>query len=320
MKVLVGPNIMGLENALPDLRNEFADVEFVHCTERTAMADAIADADVFMGGLNRELFLAGKNLKWIQSTSSGTNHFMAIQELADSDVLLTSASGTHAACLSESVMAMILAFTRGVLDCAKCQTQKVWGGGKVRRKLVELTGSTMGIIGFGATGRALARRAQAFDMRIIAVDLYPNNKPDYVSGLWGLDRLDDLLKESDYAIVMTPYTPQTHGMIGAEQIAMMKPGAMLVGISRGRIIDQKALAQALRDKHLAAAALDVFDPEPLPAESELWDLENLLIMPHVAGGTQLEGKYIIDIFRDNLGRLLKGDLPLRNQVDKQLGF
>lgn len=109
-------------------------------------------------------------------------------------------------------------------------------------------------------------------------------------------------------------------MIGAEQIAMMKPGAMLVGISRGRIIDQKALAQALRDGHLVAAALDVFDPEPLPADSELWDLDNLLIMPHVAGGTQLEGKYIIDIFRENLGRFLKGDLPLRNQVDKQLGF
>lgn len=320
MKVLVGPNIMGLEDALPDLRNEFADVEFVYCDDRTALADAIADADVFMGGLGRELFLAGKNLKWIQSSSSGTNYFMDIQEVVDSDVLVTSASGTHAACLSESVMAMILAFTRGILSCAECQPQKTWNNREIRCDLVELTGSTMGIIGFGATGRALAKRAQAFDMRIIAVDLYPNNKPDYVSELWGLDRLHDLLKESDYTVVMTPYTPQTHGMIGAEQIAMMKPGAMLVGISRGRIIDQKALAQALREKHLVAAALDVFDPEPLPADSELWDLDNLLIMPHVAGGTQLEAKYVIDIFRENLGRFLKGDLPLRNQVDKRLGF
>lgn len=311
---------MGLEDALPDLRNEFADVEFVYCDDRTALTDAIADADVFIGGLGRELFLAGKNLKWIQSSSSGTNYFMDIQEVVDSDVLVTSASGTHAACLSESVMAMILAFTRGILSCAECQPQKVWNNREIRCDLVELTGSTMGIIGFGATGRAVAKRAHAFDMRIIAVDLYPNNKPDYVSELWGLDRLDDLLKESDYTVVMTPYTPQTHGMIGAEQIAMMKPGAMLVGISRGRIIDQKALAKALREGHLVAAALDVFDPEPLPADSELWDLENLLIMPHVAGGTQLEGKYIMDIFRENLGRFLKGDLPLRNQVDKQLGF
>ncbi|MBN1580401.1 MAG: D-2-hydroxyacid dehydrogenase, partial [Anaerolineae bacterium] len=181
-------------------------------------------------------------------------------------------------------------------------------------------GSTMGIVGFGAVGRALAARAQAFEMRIIALDLYPTNKPDTVSELWGLDRLEDLLRESDYVVVTVPYTPQTQGMLGAEQLALMKPGAMLVGISRGGIIDQAALAQMLRDGRLAAAALDVFKPEPLPADSELWDLDNLLMTPHIAGGTQFEGRYILDIFRENLKRFLDGDLPLRNQVNKQLGF
>lgn len=109
-------------------------------------------------------------------------------------------------------------------------------------------------------------------------------------------------------------------MIGAEQLALMKPSAILVGISRGGIIDQKALAQALREKRLAAAALDVFETEPLPADSELWDMENLLITPHVAGGTQFETQYILDIFRENLERFMRGDLPLRNQIDKQKGF
>ncbi len=320
MKVLVGRNFMGLARALPDLKKEQPQVEFVYCADRKALTEAIADADIYMGSLNRDLFLAAKNLKWIQSTSSGVNHYMTIPELVESEVLLTSASGTHGACLAESVLAMIFAFTRGVRHCVACQRERAWSNREIRGKLVELTGSTMGIIGFGAVGRALAKRAQAFDMRVIAVDLHPNNKPDYVSELWGMDGLSDLLKESDYVVVATPYTPQTHGMIGAEQIAMMKPGAMLVGISRGRIIDQKALAQALREEHLAAAALDVFDPEPLPADSELWDLENLLIMPHVAGGTQFEGQHVINIFRENLERLLKGDLPLRNQVDKQRGF
>jgi phosphoglycerate dehydrogenase-like enzyme len=109
-------------------------------------------------------------------------------------------------------------------------------------------------------------------------------------------------------------------MIGAEQLALMKPSAILVGISRGGIIDQRALAQALREKRLAAAALDVFETEPLPADSELWDMENLLITPHVAGGTQFETQYILDIFRENLERFMRGDLPLRNQIDKQRGF
>jgi phosphoglycerate dehydrogenase-like enzyme len=138
--------------------------------------------------------------------------------------------------------------------------------------------------------------------------------------LWGFGRLGDLLRESDYVVVTVPRTPQTLGMIGAEQLALMKPSAILVGISRGGIIDQRALAQALREKRLAAAALDVFETEPLPADSELWDMENLLITPHVAGGTQFETQYILDIFRENLERFMRGDLPLRNQIDKQRGF
>ncbi len=320
MKVLVGPNPMGLENALPDLMRDYPQVEFVHCTQQGVLSDAIADVDIYMGWLDRDIFLAARNLKWIQSPSSGINYYLAIPELVESDVLLTSARGTHGSCLAESALAMIFAFTRGIRHCVLRQQEHVWSIHEIRGKLVELTGSTLGIIGFGAVGRALAKRAQAFDMRIIAVDLYPSNKPEYVDGLWGLDHLDHLLSESDYVVVTVPRTPQTLGMIRAEQLALMKPSAMLVGISRGGIIDQRALAQALRENQLAAAALDVFDPEPLPADSELWDLENLLITPHTAGGTQFEARHILEIFHENLGRFLRGDLPLRNQIDKQQGF
>jgi phosphoglycerate dehydrogenase-like enzyme len=264
--------------------------------------------------------MAAKRLKWVQSPSSGINYYLAIPEFVESGVLLTSASGTHGACLAESAMGMIFAFTRGIRDCVLAQQERSWAIRKVRPKLVELTGSTMGIVGLGKVGRALAKRAYAFDMRIIAVDLYPIDKPDCVSELWGIERLDDLLRESDYVVVTVPYTPRTVGMLGAEQLAAMKPNAVLVGISRGGIIDQEALAQALRQGRLAAAALDVFQPEPLPTESELWDLENLLITPHTAGGTQFEARYILEIFGENLGRFLSGDLPLRNQVDKERGF
>jgi phosphoglycerate dehydrogenase-like enzyme len=217
-------------------------------------------------------------------------------------------------------MGMIFAFTRGIRDSILRQREHEWAIRAIRPKMVELTGSTMGIVGFGTVGRALARRAQAFDMRIIAVDLYRGEKPDHVDGLWSLDRLDELLRESDYVVVTVPYTPQTVGMIGAEQLALMKPSAMIIGISRGGIIDQEALAAALHGNRLAAAALDVFKPEPLPADSELWDLENLIVTPHVAGGTQLESQHVLDILGENLGRFARGELPLRNQIDKARGF
>ena len=321
MKVLVGYNPMKLECYFPDLKEKYPEIEFVHCPGREALIDEIAETDIYMGWISRDAFLAAKKLKWIQSTSSGVDSFLRIPELVESPVYLTSASGTHGACLSESAMAMILAFTRGTRHCVLSQQQHSWSAGReARSRMLELTGSTMGIIGLGAVGRALAKRAQAFDMRIIAVDMYPKDKPDYVDELWGPERLDDLLKESDYVVVAVPRTPKTLGMIGAEQIALMKPSAMLVGISRGGIIDQIALAQALREKRLAAAALDVFDPEPLPEDSELWKLDNLLMTPHIAGGTQLEGKYIIEIFQENLDRFLNRDFPLRNQVDKNRGF
>lgn len=215
---------------------------------------------------------------------------------------------------------MILAFTRGIRDAVLYQQQHEWAGRAIRTKLVELTGSTMGIVGLGSVGCALAERARAFGMRVLAVDLYSDRKPDCVDELSHVDRLNELLRASDYVVVTVPYTAHTEGMIGAEELALMKPSAMLVGISRGGIIDQDALAKALREGRLAAAALDVTRPEPMPADSELWDVENLLIMPHVAGGTQFEGQYVLEIFAENLGRFLRGDLPLRNQVDKERGF
>jgi phosphoglycerate dehydrogenase-like enzyme len=135
-----------------------------------------------------------------------------------------------------------------------------------------------------------------------------------------MDRLNDLLAQSDIVVVAAPWTAEAQGMIGAEQIGRMKPTAILVGISRGGIIDQVALAQALREKRIAAAALDVFEPEPLPADNELWDIENLLIVSHIAGGTQYEARYLLDIFRENLGKFLRRDFPLRNQVDKEKGY
>ncbi len=280
----------------------------------------IADADVYIGFMSGELFNAAKQLKWVQSPSSGINYFLDLPGLPESDVILTSASGTHGGAVSESAIAMMLAYTRGIWPSVPLQPQHKWAMREIRPQLTELSGCTVGIIGMGAIGQALAKRLDAFDMNVIAVDLMLKQKPATVDELWPLERLDDLLAQSDFVVVAVPYTAETHGMIGAEQIAKMKPSAMLVGISRGGIIDQVALAQALRNKTIAAGALDVFATEPLAEDDELWDVDNLLITSHIAGGTQYEAKHIMDIFADNLARFIKGELPLRNQVDKVRGF
>ena len=327
MKVLIGHSLGGVERSMDEFRealqetarDEFPGVEFVHCPRQDELRDAIRDADVFVGWLGREEFLAARKLKWIQSPSSGVNYYTAIPELVESEVLLTSARGTHACAVAESAIAMILARARGICDSIPCQQEHRWGA-ELRNDVVELSGSVMGIIGLGAIGSRVAMLGHALGMRVVAVDLYPDRKAEHVSELWGLDRLGDLLGESDYVVVTLPFTEKTDGMIGAAEIALMKPSAMLVGLGRGGIIEQDALARALREKRLAAAAMDVFTPEPLPPDSELWDLEGLLITPHIAGGTQLEARYLLDIFRENLGRFLKDELPLCNQVDKHRGF
>lgn len=321
MKVLIGMNPMGLEKGLEALQAQYPDVQFVYCTDRgEELKREIADADCYMGWLNREVFQAATKLKWIQSPSSGVNFYLDIPEVVSSDVVLTSASGTHAAAVADSAMAMILAFTRGIRPAIIDQSNGVWNPAPIRRTLIELTGTTVGIIGLGQIGRAFAQRVKAFDTRVIAVDLNPNATSPHVDQVQGLDKLDDLLAESDFVVVLVPYTGQTKNMIGAAQLAKMKPTALLVPMSRGGIVDQDALIAALKSGQIAGAAMDVFTVEPLPADSELWTLPNVLVAAHIAGGTQYEGKYVLDIFTENMGRFVRGERPLRNQVDKVAGF
>lgn len=321
MKVLVGLNPMGLETGIPALQAQYPEITFVHCPSRgDELTAALADADIYMGWLTRDQYLAAPKLQWIQSPSSGVNMYLDVPEIAAGEVLLTSASGTHGAAVAESAMAMILAITRGIRPAILDQANKVWNPSVIRAKMTELTGSTMGIIGLGAIGRAFAQRAKAFELRVIAVDLNPAATSPHVDQVWGLDEMDKLLAEADYVVILVPYTAQTENMIGAAQLAKMKPSALLIPMSRGGIVDQDALVAALKSGQIAGAALDVFRPEPLPADSELWTLPNVLVAPHIAGGTQHEGKYVLDIFTENLARFLRNERPLRNHVNKQAGF
>ena len=320
MKVLVGPSGGGLERVIDDLAPAYPEVQFAHCASADDLIDEVADAEVYLGWLNRQAFLAARALKWIQAPSTGIDRYLAIPELREGEVILTNARDTHGIPLAEHALAMILAFTRGIKDSVVQQQRRHWSGRELRPTMIELTGTTMGIIGFGATGRALAKRASAFDMRILAVDVVPVEKPEYVEWVSDPSCLDALLRESDYVVVTVPYTQETRGMLGPDRLAMLKPSAILVCVSRGGIIDEMALARALREGRLAGAALDVFEKEPLPEDSELWGIDNVLITPHAGGGGQFEGQRILEMFTENLGRFLRGEFPLRNQIDKVRGF
>jgi phosphoglycerate dehydrogenase-like enzyme len=320
MHVLIGPNLAHMEDRLPDLRAAFPQVTSSYCSNPAELAQAAAEADVLFGYPTREVLRAARKLKWVQSPASGVDTFLVLPELAEGDVILTSARGTHANSLGDATLGMILALTRGLAVSRDAQREHRWAGPQIRPTVIELAGSTLGIFGLGAAGRAIAQRAHAFEMRLIAVDLYPVSAPDYVEWVRGLDALPQLLAESDFVVVTVPLTQATRSMLGAAQLAQMKAGAYLVNISRGGIIDEAALAAAVRSGRLAGAALDVYAEEPLPPSSELWDLPNVLLTPHIAGATQSEGHYLYEIFTENLGRYLRGEFPLRNQVDKQRGF
>jgi len=320
MRILIGPNSYGLEAVIPTIQSRHPNVEIEACSDRARLADALREADVYLGWLSRDAFLGAEKLKWIQSPSTGVDSFLRIPELRDGDVLLTGAKGTHAACLAESAIAMILAFTRGIRTFIDHQNRKAWASRTVRNALVELTGSTVGIVGFGTVGQATAARVQAFGTRILATDAFPGNKPDYVDRLTGPEGLRDLLAESDYVVVTVPLVEGTRHLINADALAEMKSTAMLVGISRGGVIDEGALAGALISRRIAAAALDVFETEPLPEDSPLWSIDSLLITPHAAGGSQLESTHIQEIFIENVDRFIAGTSPLRNEINKTLGF
>ncbi len=320
MHIVIGPNSHDLDLVIPELQARHPDLTFTVAKDRAQLPEQLADAEIYVGWLSRDEFLAAKKLRWIQSPSTGVDSFLRIPELRESDVILTNARGVHAAPLAEQAFAMIFGFTRGMKVFLEHQQRHEWAGRDARDGLVELTGSTMGIVGYGTVGRATAERALAFGMEVLAVDVLPGEKADRGIQVGGLDELDELLRQSDYVVVTVPLTEQTRGMIGAEQIALMKPTAMLVGISRGGIIDEDALVEALTSGKLACAALDVFETEPLPADSPLWDIDNLIVLPHAAGGTQFEAASLRAIFAENVDRFVRGDFPLRNEVGKLRGY
>jgi phosphoglycerate dehydrogenase-like enzyme len=230
-------------------------------------------------------------------------------------VRVASAAGVNAQAVAEHSMAMILALSRRLPEARDNQHARHWRGmiGEIARREFELAGKTLLVVGMGRIGSRLVRLAKAFDMRVIATKRDPSTGAEGADAVAGTDRLHEVLGEADIVALTCPLTPQTQNLIDAAALAAMKPGAHLVNVARGRVVDDPALIRALQEGRLAAAALDVTCEEPLPASSPLWTMPNVLITPHTAGETQAYEDNVIDILLENLDRLWRG-APLRNEV------
>jgi phosphoglycerate dehydrogenase-like enzyme len=265
------------------------------------------------------LVAAGTNLKLIQAQSAGVDFVHKMPVLAASPVPLANTRGAHAPSIAEHTFALLLALTRGIPTCVGWQKEKHWARGDAYRMPKEIMGSTMGIIGYGQIGRAIAQRAVAFGMKIIAVDVHPMMDAPYVDEVWPIARLHDLMAESDAVALAAPYTKESHHILDAAAFAAMKPTAYLIAVSRGGIIDEQALADALAAGQIAGVGIDVCEIEPLPGESALWTHPNVVITPHLAGSSTQKERRCVEILRENILNLMAGE-PLINLVDKQAGY
>lgn len=275
------------------------------------------EADVLVvSGLWRDTLLAAMpKLRFVQSYSAGTDQYDKAL-FAKHGVRLASAQGVNERAVAEHAIALILALTRQLHLARDNQHARRWRGmiGERALREQELGGKTVAIVGLGRIGMRLAALARAFDMRVIGVRRTARPEPELADKVVAQADLAQALAEADMVALTCPLTAETEGLMGAAALAALKPGAILVNVARGKVVDEAALIAALADGRVRAAALDCFREEPLPAESPFWALPNVLITPHTAGETERYEKNVADILVENVERLLRGETQLRNQV------
>ena len=317
MKVVIGYFLT--DPYLNELRTEFPDVDFQPAATEEEQRLHIQDADIYLGMPSREVFLAAEKLRWLHSPGTGVDRLMDIPEIADSDVVLTNARGPHTNPMADHAFGMILTFAHHMRELWDDQRARRWDLPKYNERMIELDGATMGILGLGGIGQAVARRALGFGMDVFGVDADVTDPPVGVNEVWPPDRLDDLLKISDWFVVAVPYTAETDGIIDGRRIGLMKPGSYMIVLSRGGIVDEDAVVEALGTGQLAGVGLDVTAVEPLPRDSPLWERENVIISPHVSALTAEMWEGRRQLFKDNLRRFLANE-PFLYVVDKKAGY
>lgn len=277
----------------------------------------LAEADVIYG-----LFLPGNmldrapKLKWVQTMSAGVDRFIGT-DIWDSPVVLTGVSGIHATPIGEYVLQIMLMFAKKAPEYFRMKEKREWG----RFMPAVLRGKTAGIVGLGSIGQEVARLSKAFGMRVIATrrSAKATTRARYVDKMFPPEQLHQLLGESDYTAITLPLTPETSEIIGEAEFKAMKSTGYIINIGRGGLIDEEALIKALKEKRIAGAGLDVTTIEPLPPDSPLWELDNVILSPHISGGMEDYIERATDIFCKNLERYLNGK-RLLNVINKSRGY
>ena len=290
-------------------------------TVASSIGDAMElaqDSEVILGHVPLQLLQRAPKLKWVHSASSGVDIY-GYSEFRDSEIVLTGEKGLVGGHLADHGFALLLTMTRNLKRAIKLGSEGWDRRAELRAQEIELDGLTLGILGFGGTGQAMAKRGRAFGMSCLAVD---NNKiegNDDVTEVWGLDSIPKLLSLSDVVAICLPLTPQTQGFFGDEVFSQMRKGSFLINVTRGEIVDDKALQRALDSGHIQGAGLDVHTIEPMPANHPFWNYENVVMTPHTAGASQLRSGRNIDRFVQNIGRW-RANEELLGVYDKQAGY
>ena len=314
MKVLINDHLN--DHHLTQIQSTSEDVDLIIPDSGDNALDVMPEIDIIFGGMSRDMFKRAERLKWVQTWGAGVDGMM-YAEFVHSEVILTSAKGTVGVHLSEHAMALLLGLTRGI---ARAIRTADWNERMpIRHASWELIDKTMGIVGLGGTGCDVAIRAHAFGMKILAVDPEDVDVPDCVEACWKMDRFYDLLSASDIVVVCCPLTEETRGLFDRMAFEKMQNHALLISVTRGKIVDEASLLEALETGQIAGAGLDVTPQEPLPSDHPLWHMPNVIITPHTAGGSPNRQDRIVNLFCENLRRFLKGE-DMLSVIDKKKGY
>jgi phosphoglycerate dehydrogenase-like enzyme len=298
-----------------ELKKDVPGVEFRRGADADAAPEWISTADaVFTNSpLPDALVEKMTALRWVQFTR-GSAFELIHPALRESSVAVSVIRGIDGVQFSESAIGFILAWAKGLPLCFKAQQEKRW---EVTMPM-EVSGMTLGVLGLGTIGSETARKAKAFGMRVLGIKRTVKVKPDYVDDLWTPDRLPDLLSQSDFLVISIPSSPETFDLLGIAELKRMKKTACLINLTGGRVIAEEHLVQALKDGWIAGAALDAFPRQPLPPDSALWSLPNVIISPRIAGFSPNRWKRLIPVFAENLRKFVSSQ-PM-DLIDKKVGF
>jgi phosphoglycerate dehydrogenase-like enzyme len=314
--ILIAPE---LQDQLPALRQIAPDVHFLEVNSHTPLA-AIADADAAIGTCEPKFIQAATHLQWIQWMAAGVEYCVNQPLIQQRQPLVTNLQRAAASSMAEHVVGLMLMLSRHLDYYYRLQQQHHWPRDSDQApQIVDLKDQTILVVGLGGIGTEVAKRAAAFGMRVLATRASDAGAPDYVSYVGRPEELSKLAAEADFIVNCTPLTPQTQGIFNGSLFRLMKPTAYFLNVGRGGSVVAADLIAALKSKRIAGAALDVTDPEPLPASSELWRLPNVLITPHVSGESELTVKLRTAVLMENLRRFVAGD-PMVSVVDLQRGY